>query len=117
MSIPILYIPIQSTTVKPYIFEGDTIKEIVIESDEFPDLTTSQIKMQVYYGNSVVLSVTNDNGITVNSSTSFTIDEISSTNNPFTEGKFIGDVEIIDANDIKKTYFRVIYKIEKQYSK
>ena len=48
MSIPTLNIPIQSATVKPYIFQGDTIDEIVIESDDFPDLTTSTIKMQLY---------------------------------------------------------------------
>ena len=117
MSIPILQIPIRSSTVIPYLFVGDTIDEIVVVSADFPDLTTSSIKMQVYNKSNVkVLDVDEAAGITVNSATSFTIDEIAAASNPFTEGTFTGDLEITDAAGTKKTYFRVVYNVQKQYT-
>lgn len=115
--IPTLNIPIQSNGLKPYIFAGDTIDEIVITSDEFPDLTTATIKMDIYNRHTNFYSVSNGNGITVNSATQFTIDEVSAISNPFVEGEFIGDLEITDSNGIRKTYFRVKYIIQKQYTK
>ena len=116
MSLSILDIPIQSSTVTPSIVEGDTIPAIVISSADFPDLTTSTIKLQVYYGDTKYLDLTNSSGITVDSSTQFTIDAIAASSNTFSAGQYLGDLEITDASGVKTTYFQVRYTIDKQYT-
>lgn len=113
--LPILQIPPASTN--SCIVQGDTIPEVLISAPEFPDLTTSTIKMQLYSGNKKVLDIQNGSGITVDSSTQFTIDEIPGSENNFPEGKIEGDVEITDSNGFVKTYFRIAYIISKQFTK
>ena len=88
----------------------------MIESDDFPDLTTSTIRMQLYNNGNKVFDISGGNGITVNSATSFTIDEVSKVNNNFPSGESIGDLEITDTNGYRKTYFRAVYTVQKQYT-
>jgi len=118
MSIDILKIPIQSSTVKPYIKQGDTIPKITITITELGlDLTTATIKMQVYNGATRIIDISNTNGITVISSTVLEIDEVSASDNNLPDGSFIGDFEITDASGDRKTYFNVEYTIIKQYTR
>ena len=112
-----LVIPIQKSDTKTYIFEGDTIHQIVISGDEFPVLTTSTIKMQLYRNNKLYFDVSNGNGITVDSATQFTINKVEAVDNPFNEGEYEGDLEITDVDGVKTTYFRVRYIIQKEYTK
>ena len=118
MSIEILKIPIQSTTVKPFIKQGDTIGKIIMTFTEIGlDLTTSTIKMQIYSGAIKIIDVTNGSGITVISSTVLEIDEVSAIDNTLPVGCFLGDFEITDSAGSRKTYFNVQYDIIKQYSR
>lgn len=119
MSIETLKIPIQSSTVKPYIKQGDTIPKITFtfsDADDV-DLTTSTIKMQIYNGSQRIINITNDSGITVVSSKVFEIDEVSAENNDLPTGTHLGDLEITDSNGIRFTYMNVEYTIIKQYTK
>ena len=118
MSIQTLKIPIQSTTVKPFIKQGDTISKITMTFTEAGlDLTTSTIKMQIYNGSIKIIDISNGNGITVNSSTVLEINEVSASNNNLPVGCFLGDFEITDSAGNKKTYFNVQYNIIKQYTR
>ena len=118
MGIETLKIPIQSSTVKPYIKQGDTIGKITMTFTELGlDLTTSTIKMQVYDGSTKIIDISDGNGITVISSIILEIDELSAGNNNLPVGCFLGDLEITDATGDRKTYFNVEYTIIKQYTR
>ena len=104
------------------IIQGDTISEILFEFDSLDniDLTLPNviIKVQIYNQNDKIIDLVNGQGITILTSKSFKIDEISkedSSNLPF--GSFIGDLEITDTNGKRFTYFRIKYTIQKQYTK
>lgn len=116
-NIATLKIPISNTANPTYIKQGDTVPKIVFtfSDDDDIDLTTSTIKMQIYNGSKAIIDITNDSGITVVSSKVFEIDEI--TANDFPYGKFLGDLEITDANDKRFTYMNVEYTILQQYTK
>ena len=118
MSIETLKIPIQSSTVQPFIKQGDTIGKVTITITELGiDLTTSTIKMQIYDGSTKVIDVTNGSGITVLSANVLEIDEVSASNNNLPVGTFKGDFEVTQADGERKTYFNVEYTIIKQYTK
>lgn len=110
----ILDIPIQSESVKPVLVKGDTIDAVVIESETFPNLTTSTVDIEIYNYKNKLLDFTNGSGITIDSATQFTIDEISKENNILPEGTSIGDVRITDANGKRKTYLRIRYTVLKE---
>lgn len=114
MSLEILDIPIQSDTVTPSLVQGDTIPAITVVSADFPDLTTSTIAMQLYYGNKKVLDIDSTSGITVSNATTFVIDEITANDLPV--GESIGDLQITDASGVITTYFRLRYTVDKQYT-
>ena len=118
MSIDTLKIPIQSSTVQPFIKQGDTIGKITMTFTELGlDLTTAIIKMQIYNGSTKVIDVTNGSGITVLSATILEIDEVDASDNNLPVGCFLGDFEITQADGERKTYFNVEYTILKQYTK
>lgn len=112
MSISTLKIPFTGEFIK----EGDTILETVIDLTNVSDLTTSDIRMQLKDGNTNVIDISNGNGITVNSATQLTIDEVPYANNDLSEGVYLGDIEITDASGTRKTYFNIEYTIIKEYT-
>lgn len=120
MGIETVSIPIQSSTVKPYIKQGDTIPKIVFTFDAGDDvnITGSTIAMKLFASNgNEVFSVTNTSGITIIDNKEFEIDEVAKEDNNFPSGKLIGDVEITETDATKKTYFNIEYTIIKQYTK
>ena len=104
------------------IVQGDTIPEILFEFDntltiDLTDFGVS-IKMQIYNQNNKIIDIYDTSGITILSSTSFKIDEVSKdTSSLLPYGSFIGDLEITDTDGKRFTYFRVKYTIQKQYTK
>jgi len=113
MSIETLKIPFKGEFIK----EGDTILETVLDITNAGDLTTATIKMQIYNGSIKLIDISNGNGITVNSATQLTIDEVPFANNNFRKGKYLGDFEVTDVNGVRKTYFNVEYTIIENYTK
>ena len=114
MSVPVLSIPIQSDTVKPYIKQGDTIPKIAIETPDL-DLTGASIKMQLYdKNNNQVFNIENGSGITIIDATNFEIDQV--LNNDFPSGKLRGDLQIVLSDETTKTYFDVTYNVVKEYT-
>lgn len=110
--IEILRIPFRGE----FIMEGDTILKTVFRAtaNEFPDLTASSIKLQLYFNKSKVLDLSNGNGITIDSATQFTIDQLDADDNNLPAGVSRGDLEITDGNGVKKTYYIIEYEILKQ---
>ena len=101
-----------------YIVQGDTIAKTSAEVIETGlDLTTATIKMQIYNGNTKIIDVSNGSGITVIDDTNFEIDEVTASNNNLPVGSFEGDLEITDVNNVRFTYYRVVYTILRQYTK
>ena len=121
MDIQTLKIPIQSSNLKPYIKQGDTIPKILFTFDvsDNIDLTLANvsIKMQIYHNGNKVINVSNSNGITIVSAKVFEIDEVSASENNLPDGISKGDLEITDTNGIRFTYFNVEYTILKQYTR
>ncbi len=115
MGIQTLNIPIQGENIQTYIVQGDTIPAISLTFDGI-SLTDAEIKMQLYdrVGRKV-FDVENGNGITILSSSVCRIDTV--LNNTFPCGNLIGDFQIkTNPDDILKTYFRLNYKILKEYT-
>ena len=112
-----LNIPIGNTQI----IQGDTIPEILFEFDPTDNINLSlpnvSIKMQIYNQNNKILDIQNGNGITILTSKSFKINEISKENNNFPTGSHLGDLEITDTNGKRFTYFIVKLNIYKQYTK
>lgn len=102
-----------------FIMEGDTILPTVFTatSSEFPDLTSSTVKLQLYYHGNKVLDLYNGNGITIDSATQFTLDQLEADENNLPSGVSRGDLEITDGNGVRKTYYIIEYKILKQSTK
>jgi len=96
--------------------QGDTIPKITITSSDFPDLTTSTIKMQVYNGKHRFIDISDSSGITVLSATSCEIDEVPAVSNNYPDGVHYGDFQVEDSIGNRITYFRVRYTIQKQYT-
>ena len=118
MSVETLEIPIQSSTIQPFIKQGDTIGKITMTITELGlDLTTCTIRMQIYNQNTLIIDISEGAGITVISSTVLEIDEVPAAENTFPLGCSIGDFEITNALGERKTYFNVKYTIIKQYTK
>lgn len=116
--VTILRIPIQSTNNCVYIKQGDTIPEIsFVISDTTLDLSTANIKMQLYYGGRKVFDISNGSGITINSSTEFVIDQVEAIDNNLPKGVLIGDLEITDVNGVRFTYMNVEYTITEQFTR
>ena len=114
MAIPTLNIPINDD----YIIQGDTIHAIQFAFDALDDidLTGATIKMQVYRRGEAIIDVSTGNGITLVDDKTFIIDEIEKENNDLPIGTFQGDIEITLANGFRKTYLRVKYTIDKEYT-
>jgi hypothetical protein len=114
MGIQTLNIPIEGS----FIIEGDTIDEILFTFDDTDDidLIGATIKMQIYRSGVALLNLSTGSGITILTSKSFKIDEIPKESNNLPEGKFLGDLEITLADGTRNTYFRVSYKVDKQYT-
>ena len=113
MSVQILKIPFEGEFIK----EGDTIGETVLDITDAGDLLTSNVKMQLYDKSRRVIDIGNGNGITVNTSTRLTIDEVPFSDNNLSEGVYVGDFEITDSSGIRKKYFNIEYTIVKGYTK
>ena len=106
-----------------YIKQGDTIpkKIFTFSGDDSAgiDLTAEgvSIKMQIYNRSEKIIDVSVGNGITIVSAKVFEIDAVSADDNNLPYGKFLGDLEVTDANGVRITYFNVQYTIIKQYTK
>ena len=118
MGIEIIKIPIQTSTVKPYIKQGDTIPKWEIEFgvDDGVDLIGTTIKMQIYWNKNKVIDVSNGKGITINSALKLTVDERSKSSSILPVGTSKGDLEITDVAGRRVTYFDVHYTIIKHYT-
>ena len=114
MAIQTLKIPIGNNFIK----KGDTIKEINFSFDvtDNIDLTGATIRMDLFYQEESILSISNGNGITIVDSKNFNIDEIPYTDNDLPIGNSIGDLEITDTNGVRLTYFNVTFTIIKEYT-
>lgn len=114
MSLETLKIPFEGESI----VQGDTIGATVFDvTEDGIDLTGATIKMQLYYNGRKVLDISNGNGITINSSTQFTIDELDKDSNDLPVGVSEGDLEITNASGVRETYTRVEYTILKQFTK
>lgn len=102
MAIEKLSIPFGDT----YIKQGDTIPKITFTFDATDNIDLSavgvEIKMQTYKGYQKVMDF---------------IDEISKDDNIYPYGVLKGDLEILDGNGKRFTYFDVEYTITKEYTK
>ena len=119
MGIETLQIPIQSSTVKPYIKQGDTIPKIVFTFDigDPINITGSTIAMKLFSDNgNLEFSISVGSGITIINNKEFEIDEVSFANNTFPYGKLLGDIEITETDNKKTTYVDIEYTITKQYT-
>jgi len=99
---------------------GDTLSKSVVTIVEAGlDLTAvgTSIVLQIYNRNSLILDFAIGTGITVTSPTVFEIDVLPSNQNNFGVGCFEGDLVIKDANGVVYTYYRVIYNLQKRYTK
>ena len=118
MSVETLKIPIQSSTVMPFIKQGDTIGKIKMTITEIGlNLLTSTVKMQIYNGSTKLIDVSNGNGITIVSANILEIDQVSKEDNNLPVGKWTGDFEITDNLGVRKTYMNVEYTIIRQYTR
>ena len=101
-----------------FIIQGDTIPKITFAfaAEDDIDLTGATIKMQVYNKSTAFIDITNSTGITLVDSKTFEIDEVSAANNTFAVGSWTGDLEITLADGTRKTFFRVKYNIDTQYT-
>ena len=120
MGIETVRIPIQSSTVKPYIKQGDTIPKIVFTFDSGDDvnITGSAIAMKLFSNNrNEIFSITVGSGITIINNKEFEIDEVAKEDNDFPFGKLLGDLEITETNSKRTTYFNIEYTILEQFTK
>lgn len=105
------------THPEAFIVQGDTIPKISITFDALTDidLTTVQtIKMHLYNKFTKVFEASLNDGITVIDQKNLQIDEIP--DNTLPVGESIGDLEIKDSEGKTKTYFRLKFKVQKQYT-
>ena len=123
MAVETINIPIQSSTVKPFIKQGDTIDAYEIDIIEAGlDLTTCEIKMQLYNNSRMVMDISTGNGITILSATTFQIDTYNAAQNNLPEGVSTGDLEVTlpavgALPPVRTTYFNMAYTITKQYTR
>ena len=114
----ILNIPLGDSNI----VQGDTIPEILFQFDNTLGINLQAvgviIKMQVYNQSNKIIDISNGNGITILTTNSFKINEVTKTiSSLLPHGSFIGDLEITDSSGKRFTYFRVKYTIQKQYTK
>ena len=118
MAVETINIPLQSSTVKPFIKQGDTIEAYEIDIIEPGlDLTTCVIKMQLYNNGNMVMDISTGSGITALSAITLQIDTYTSAQNNLPEGKSVGDLEVTTAAGVRTTYFNMAYNIDKQYTR
>lgn len=98
--------------------QGDTFPEVLFEFDDLDpiDLTGCQINLDIYsHCSNKVQSFRVGQGLSILSSKSFKMDEIPENKTKFYPiGILKGDLEIINPEGLKQTYFEVIFKIRKQ---
>lgn len=95
-------------------FQGNTLPETTFdftgESIDFTDPSV-EIVVQLYNGSQLVANYSIDSGITVIDSTSFKIDEVSSSENNFPIGKSTGHLTVTNADGDVFTYLKLQYNV------
>lgn len=101
------------------IVQGDTIEAINLQfsADSDISLTGATTRFQLYRNYEKIFDVSNGNGMTIVNDKLLVIDEVAKENNTFPSGKFIGDIEVIEADGKGTTLMRVKYTVQKQFSK
>lgn len=96
-----------------YISEGDTIFELPINFKEGydGDLTTASLEWVLFEGNTKILDLSEGNGLTVTSPTTFVVDEINP--NPLPAKTFKGYFRITEADGKGRKIWNLKYTISK----